>query len=156
NAGLTGLLLLAILLVANVLIYNYFPTSFDWTESNIYTLNERSINILKALDKPTKIYALVAGRNAIVSREIRTLLDNTRAINSNITVKYLSPQMDEDEVRELMRRYQFNEPQGMLVVYGSDPQVDYQFIKLEDIISVDPDAARERKERLLFKGEDAL
>src|SRR5437016_1615477 len=37
NAVLTGLLLLAILLVGNVLIYNYVTPSFDWTQSGIYT-----------------------------------------------------------------------------------------------------------------------
>jgi hypothetical protein len=157
NATLTGLLLLGILLVVNVLVYNYFPTAWDWTQANIFTLNERSVNIIKSLDQPTKIFALVAGRNQLASREIRTLLDNARAVNSKITVKYLSPQLDEDEVSELMRRYQFTEPSGLLVVYGSDPNVQHQFIKMDEIFAPDPDAGPNRRgERFLFKGEDAL
>jgi hypothetical protein len=156
NATLTGLLLLGILLVVNVLVYNYFPTVWDWTSSNIFTLNERSVNILKSVDQPTRIYALVPGRSP-ESREIQALLNNARAFNSKITVKYLSPQIDEDEVNDLMRRYQFTDPTGLLVVYGTEPQMQHQFIKLNDIFAPDPDAGPQRGSgRFLFKGEDAL
>src|SRR5205085_482026 len=49
NTVLTGLLVLAILLVLNVLVYNYFTTSFDWTQSRMYTLSDKSKNILQLL-----------------------------------------------------------------------------------------------------------
>jgi len=80
NAVLTGQLVLSILLFVNVLVYNYYTASYDWTESSIYTLTDRSKSILRALDKPTRVYALVPASDDLVYREIHTLLDNCRAI----------------------------------------------------------------------------
>jgi len=86
NAALTGLLLLAILIVVNVLAYNYFTLSFDWTESGIYTLSDKSKNILQALEKPTKVYAVMVSNKDVLIREVRTLLDNCRAVTLELGI----------------------------------------------------------------------
>lgn len=157
NAVLTGLLLLAILGVLNVLVYNYVTASFDWTESSIYTLSPRSENVLAALEKPTKIYVILAGES-LYNREVQNLMENVRNVNEKVQVEYLSPDLDLDRVRELQRRYQFlmTDRGGLLVVYGTEPQVDHQFIKMDELFAPDPDAAPGQRERFLFKGEDAL
>jgi hypothetical protein len=159
NAALTGLLLLAVLMVANVLIYNYYlTTSFDWTESSIYTLSDQSRNILKSLDKPTKVYALVSRGDDVATREIRTLLDNARAVTDRLRVEYVSPDLDLEKLRDLKSHYQFSDRLGLLLVYGSEGKEDHQFIKYDDIFATDPDRSpgTSRKARFLFKGEDAL
>jgi hypothetical protein len=158
NAVFSGLLLLAILTVVVVLVYNYFPTSFDWTSSGIYSLSDRSKNILKALDKPTKIYVVMVSANDQAFREVRTLMDNCRAVNDNLRVEYVPPDLDPAKVRELQTTYQFNERQGLIVVYGSEGATQHQVIKLSDVFVNDPSAGRTpgSREKFLFKGEDAL
>jgi hypothetical protein len=153
NAVLTGLLVLAILLVLNVLVYNYLNASFDWTGEGLYTLSERSKNVLKALDKPTKIYVL-APRSDDLLNEIRTLLTNCQAVTPQIQVEYLSPDLDIEKVRELSTRYQVNERRGILVVYGSEGKTDHQFIKENELFEAPTPG--NRKVGFVFKGEDAL
>jgi hypothetical protein len=155
NSVLTGLLVLAILLVANVLVYNYFTLSVDMTEKSIYTLSPRSQSILRSLDKPAKIYVL-ASRGELMGAEARTLLDNARAINDKIAVEYLSPESRPKEVMELMQRYGITDPRGLLVLYGTEPDVQHQFIKQSDIIKQDMGSRTPGRARYQFTGEDAL
>jgi hypothetical protein len=151
NAVLTGLLLLAILLVANVLVYNYVTPSFDWTQSGIYSLSDRSKNILHALDKPTKVYAVVSSSSSM--RELKALLDNCRAVNEKLQVEYLDPDLDIAKMRKLYSDYQFDERLGMVVVYGEEGKAAHQVIKGSDIFAADPSRSGDR---FIFKGEDAL
>src|SRR5207249_3961284 len=155
NAVLTGLLLLAILMVVNVLVHNYVTASFDWTESGIYTLSDRSKNILQALDKPTKIYAVLFAGSDVSRDEVKNLLDSCQAVNSKVQVEYVAPDLDVAKMRRLAQEYQFNERRGLIVVYGEEGKADYQIIKYSDIFAPDPNSAP-GKERFVFKGEDAL
>jgi hypothetical protein len=156
NAVLTGLLLLAILMVVNVLVYSYVTASFDWTESGIYTLSDRSKSILQALEKPTKIYAVMLAGRDVERDELKTLLDNCRAINNKLQVEYVAPDLDIARIRKLAQDYQFNERQGVIVVYGEEGKADYQILKYSDIFAPDPSGRPEGGERFVFKGEDAL
>src|SRR5207253_1154212 len=138
NAALTGLLVLAILMVLNVLVYNYVTPSFDWTESGIYTLSDRSKNILQALEKPTKIYAVWFASSDLERRELETLLGNCRAVNDKVQVEYVAPDLDIGKITKLRNEYQFNERQGLIVVYGEEGKADFQIIKYADIFVPDP------------------
>src|SRR5207249_10114001 len=50
NTALTGRLVLAILLVLNVLVDNYFTASFDWTLARLSMLSLQSESILTHLN----------------------------------------------------------------------------------------------------------
>ncbi len=157
NAVLTGLLLLVILGVVNVLVYNYFNTAFDWTESAIYTLSDQSKNILKALDKPTEVHVIVAAADDLTYSEVKNLLDNCRAINDKVQVTYLSPDLDRRRVAELASRYQFIYREGILVTYGTDPDIQHQFLRKDEIVDEGVGGMRMGSSRSrTFKGEDAL
>ncbi len=152
NTVLTTLLLMAILIVINVLVYVNFATAIDFTASNLYSLSSRSKAILKeGLEKPTKIYVLMVVGSTL-QQEMQTLLTNCREVNDKIEVKYLSPDLDEDQVRELERKYSFTGREGVLVVYGDPKEENHRFIPVDDLFSVDSFGSRELK----FKGEDAL
>ena len=152
NAVLTTLLLIAILIVVNVLVYVNFATAIDFTASNLYSLSSRSKAMLKdGLDKPTKIYVLMAVGSTL-QQEMQTLLTNCREVNDKIEVKYLSPDLDDDQVRDLEKKYSFTGREGVLVVYGDGNEENHRFIPVDDLFSVDSMGPRELK----FKGEDAL
>jgi hypothetical protein len=155
NAVLTGLLLLAILMVGNVLVYNYLTPSFDWTQSGIYTLSDRSKNLLRSLDQPAKVYAVLVSSGDVRMREVRTLLDNCRAVNEKLQVEYVDPDLDRAKMIKLMNDYQWpiDQRQGLLVVYGQEGKADHQLVKDSDLFAADP-ASREN--RFIFKGEDGL
>src|SRR5262249_10309507 len=60
--------------------------------------------------------------------------------------------LDPAKMRKLMSDYQFNERQGLIVVYGEEGKAEYQIIKDSDLFAVDPT----HPDRFNFKGEDAL
>jgi hypothetical protein len=158
NAALTGLLLLAILTVVNVLSYvrlppfSFFNTPSDWTESSIYTLTTASKNILLGLDKPLKIYVLLA--DPVDFREVQTLLTNCRAVNPKIEVEYISPD-DSRRLGELARKYQLVESEGLLLVYGAEPREEHEFVNARDLRSNESAPGRGSR-RFLFQGENVL
>lgn len=158
NAVLTGLLLLAILLVVNVLVYMYVPAVSDWTATGQYTLSSQSKALLTSLDKPLTIYVLREGAERLWYLEIRKLLENCRLVNDKIQVKYLSSDQDPERIEELIQRYQFPFSSGLLVVYGYEGQEEHQFVKKDDMISMTGGRARFRDDdpSFEFKGEDAL
>jgi hypothetical protein len=157
NAVLSGLLLLAILGVVNVLIYNYSTTAFDWTEASIYTLSDQSKNVLTGLERPTKVYVILPRSEEL--DEIRNLLDNCRAINDKLQVKYFSLDPEDvdqiDKVEDLAKRYLFQLQEGVLVVSGTEPDVNYQFLKLSELFD-EGGRMRPGSSARTFKGENTL
>jgi hypothetical protein len=152
NAVLATMLLMAILVVVNVLVYVNFATAIDFTASSLYSLSSRSTSILRGLDQPTKIYVLMPVGSPL-QQEMQTLLTNCREVNDKIEVKYLSPDLDEDQVRELEKKYSFTGREGALVIYGAPPEENHRFITVDDLYSFD---AMGGPRELKFKGEDAI
>lgn len=155
NAVLTGLLVLAILVGVNVLVYLYAPPFSDWTAAGIYSLDSKSKNILANLDQPVKVYVMLSeGEDA---GDLKNLLENCQAVTNKLTVEYLSVHREPKRVGELIHRYQLPGESGILVVYGTDPNESHQFIKARDeLFEVERGATRRDPPRLKFKGEDAL
>jgi hypothetical protein len=152
NAALTGLLVLAILAVVNVLAYAKLPEPINFTASAMYELSSRSKSILQGLDKPTKVYVIMS-RNSLRESEMQTLLSRCRDVNKRIEVEYLDPDLDLEQLRDLIKRYSFTARVGVLIVYGTPPDQVHHFLGIDDLYTTDfAGGSREEK----FKGEDAL
>lgn len=154
NAVLSCLLLAAVLVVVNILGYLYLPVASDWTASGLYTLSSKSKSLLEGLDKPVKVYVLQTGRSAVAG-DVRTLMENCQAASNKVQVEYVSVHRQPDRREELVNRYQLVEIEGILVVHGSEPDVQHQFIKEDDLIERRMTRMRSN-EGYTFKGEDAL
>jgi hypothetical protein len=169
NSVLTGLLLLSILGLCNVLAYGYFPHkedaetrsiySSDWTYSSLYNLSSRSENILAGINKPVHIYAILPQRerdDALGTlRRVQGLLDNCRAINSRIQTEYLNPDLDREKISKLAEKYKITDPLGILVVYGNEPNTEHQFIPWNTLYEGSNPFGQQRENRF-FKGESEL
>src|SRR5262249_46666022 len=64
---------------------------------------------------------------------------------------------DEEKVYKLQKDFQMlsRERAGLLVVYGTGPEAQHEFIPAKDLINATPDR-NSTKERYQFKGEDEL
>jgi hypothetical protein len=160
NAVLTGILLLVVLIVANVLAYNTLPETSDWTASGIYTLDSKSENVLKGLTQPVTIYVIEENRNLLASREIHELMDNIRSVNSKVQVEYLLRDQNLEPVGELMQKYKLADDTGVLILYGSRDRELHQFLRIPELFTsspppdmMHPDAPRPAPK---FRGEDAV
>jgi hypothetical protein len=156
NAVLTGLLLLAILLVLNVFTYlqlrplnRVFGKPADWTASNIYTLSPASINLLASIDQPVKLYVLLSNADPLYP-EVKTLVDNCRAENRRLEVEYISPDLYPQRVGELIQKYHLLESEGILIVYGAEPKEQHEFINRPELV------AQWGPNKFNFQGENAL
>lgn len=159
NAVLAGQLVFLILIVINILSYIYLPQESDWTRNRLYTLNPKSQNILKNLERPLKVYVIVDSRDDLTYENVNRLLNNVRAVNSKVQVELVLRGRQSGRVQELMRRYLLIDPLGLLVVSGTEAKEDSQFIKLQDLYdwpAMDPMQRRRTREEPTFKGEDAL
>jgi len=159
NAVLTGFLVLAILAVLNVSTYvtqipawgAFFSKPSDWTASSIFTLSSESRNVLAAIDKPVKVYVLLAKRDPFYN-EVETLMGNVRAVNRKIEVEYVPPDTRPNTAGDLIRKYELPESMGILVVYGSGPQPDHEFIPTDEL----GNRGFRTGDKITFSGENAL
>jgi len=159
NAVLTGILLLLILLFVNVLAYVYVPAQSDWTGSQIYTLNPRSVNILKNLDQPVTVTVISETRGRAFA-ELENLLDNCLTVTDKLQVRHLSRDQDIEALSKLVNKYKLVDDIGMLVQYGTEPNVEHQFIRMQEIFvqpqPSQPSFEEENRPAFKFNGEDAL
>jgi hypothetical protein len=160
NAVLSGVLLAVIIGVGNVLAYtdvgpfNAFNRVFDWTSSGLYSLSDSTKNFLVSLQQPVKVYVLLP-RSHPVSRDVETLLENCRSITNKITWTSVSRDLNQKTLEELAEKYQIPDALGMLVTYGPEGNVAYDYIKLNDFY-VRQETRPDEPARHVFKGESAL
>jgi hypothetical protein len=158
NAVLGALLLLCVLALVNVLPYSpVWPLSLlgkplDMTRTGDFTLKPATASMLASLDKPLRIYVLLADRDTL-DEETAMLLEQARAANGLIAWETVSRDLNPDKWRELEQAYKVPGG-GMLLVYGSKPDEQTEHIKLADLRTrrMRPDGTTEST----FQGEYAL
>jgi hypothetical protein len=170
NAVLTGLLLMAMLIVVNIFVAVVWPSNVAWTKTmGMQSLAPSSKRMLEGLKEPVKVYVLMT-RYSGVYLEVRDLLDNCRDITNRIEIEYLSPDLDQDRYRKLANTYpQLKSQQGgrnaeafgrgLLIVYGAgadDAKLPHAFIPEKDLGEEDRDPKTGEVRGVLFKGEGIL
>jgi hypothetical protein len=159
NAILTSVLLILILGLVNLLPYSgvqpfsYANESIDWTRTGIHTLHPATKNVLSELKQPVKVYVFGAAGDR-VAFEMTALLEKCRAINPQLDWEQVSRDRNRTALLELMTKYQVPESEGVLVVYGTDPNTVHDFIKRSDLF--EQKRFEDPGQRFVFKGENAL
>jgi hypothetical protein len=168
NAVLASLLLITVLAHVNVLSYIQFSVwpfkylnalhgTYDWTQSTIYTLDPQSKELLQKLQKPVKVFVMLpqsSPRSEFIRREVRTLMDNCRAVTSKLDAEYLSPDLEQTRMVQVMTKYKVPEREGILVVYGPEGDEKFEFIRTSEIFKETTRA--EGPENIQFTGESAF
>jgi hypothetical protein len=126
NTVLTGLLLLAVLVVFNVTVYACYPYTFEWTKAGLYSLSEQSKNTLNALQEPVTIYVLMSERQEVY-QDVHTLLQNVQSYTNRVQVEYVAPDLQPKYYKTLVERFpkltaenRAGGGRGLLIVYGAD------------------------------------
>ncbi len=179
NAALTGLLLLAILVVLCVMVHFYGVYKgkpiFDWTEGHIYSISPDTRRLLRGVKNPVKI-TIVFPEESPTRKDLEMLLSSFKRENpSRIEVESLSPTdlQDLEKLVALFQKYKipFEDPSDRqiggdgtnkgVVVEVTDEATNktrHEFLKrmgqLEEINFPPPGSDREPVR--LFKGEQAV
>jgi hypothetical protein len=155
NAVLTGLLLLMILAVVNVLVTLKVTGVIDATQSRQFSVSDRTTNLLKNLDRPVRVYVIWPVDDDITLQTLRNLLTTFEDTAPDLKVTYLSPTYNVERVTELRRQYpgKLEEQVGVLVVQGEEKPENATFLKFNDLFAEEgfgPAA------QFKFRGEDKI
>jgi hypothetical protein len=180
NAVLSGLLLLAILVLANIMVHFVWPGGYKWTKTRgLLDISTQSKNILANLKEKIWVYVIMA-ENSRVYENVRTLLENCQAGTDKLEWQTISPDTPGGKVEfeklrrrlpalqvQKMVRGQFSVPdldigRGLAVVQGDPSSPGEKLItfiperRLYDVEG-DPRPGQDKDSRtFVFKGEDVL
>ena len=167
NTLITALLLFAILGLVNVLSFvnlgrfDFFNTTFDYTESSLYTLSSGTKDLLQSLEEPILVYMMIP-ESTLIGGESKTLLDNCKSVAPKDKFSWESVSRDRDQsgLNKLIEKFQIPDALGMLVVYGSEGgKQQHDFIAYDKLYntpqrSMNP--AEESSSNFSYLGEDVL
>lgn len=114
-----GVLLAALLVVA----VNYFGWKyhqrFDWTKTQLYSLSEKSLNVVRSLGKDVNVYVF-SSPGAPLSDEVQEILSRYQAASSHLKARVLDPVKNISETERLLQQYQTRLSQGSIKVVFDD------------------------------------
>ena len=117
-----GVVLLAALLV-NV---NYFGWKyhhrFDWTGSSLYTLSEKSRNVLAGLDRDLEVVVFMRPTGELYE-PVRELLARYEAASPRLAVRVVDPEKNLAEAQQLVDKYQVQNLNVVVFDAGDDRRV---------------------------------
>ena len=167
NAVLTGLLMLLMLTVVNVIVFMKLPDNVVTTAAGFKGLSPTSKEFLRTIKEPVKVY-LIMTQNHVVDTgaepygslysDCRALLRACEEENKNFTSIHLSPATDDDEIKKVMKRVKVPEAKrdqlGMLITYGESEEF-FEHILARELLTVIPNQSG-RGGRIAFQGENRL
>ncbi|HEX9669783.1 MAG TPA: GldG family protein, partial [Thermoanaerobaculia bacterium] len=153
----TGTLGAGVLLVAALLvIVNYFGGKyyqrFDWTETRLYSLSEKSRNVLADLDKDVEVVVFLSPQDELYE-PTRELLRRYEAASPRVRVRVIDPEKNPIEAQQLVRKYEITGA-SVVVASGGDKRV----IDSSELAEMDFSALQMGGEARVgaFKGEQAV
>lgn len=117
-----GVVLAAALLgMVNYLGWKYHER-FDWTGSALYTLSEKSLNVLAGLDKDIEILVLMDPVSPLFPA-VQELVERYDAASPHISTEIVDPQRNPARAKQLLERYRTAGASSVVFVSGDDVQV---------------------------------
>jgi ABC-type uncharacterized transport system involved in gliding motility auxiliary subunit len=123
----TGTLSAGVLLTAALLlIVNYFGWKynkrFDWTGSELYSLSEKTGNVLKDLKKDTQFIVFLSPEQGELFEPTRELLARYDAASTRVSVRFVDAAKNPVEAQQLIQKYGVTSA-GVVVASGDDRRV---------------------------------
>ena len=103
SAGAGIVLAVALVGMLNWIGYRHYARS-DWTSSKLYTLSEKSKNVLKGIATDVRVVVLMTPSTPLFS-ETKELLDRYKAASQKIQVEYIDPERDPLRTKTLAQEF---------------------------------------------------
>jgi len=147
---LSLLLAVVVLVLVNIIALTN-STRVDFSSRQFYQLSERTIGLLKGLDRTVKVYVLFH-KDDRLRTDIENLLDEFQYYSRNIEVEWVDPSRDMSRAKELAKKYNFTT--ANVVVFVSDEK--HIIKKMVDIADFKKERNRKKPVYSAFKGEQAF
>ncbi len=103
NFLLTAVLGLVIVVLVNYISSRHYKR-WDWTTHGLFTLSDRSQQVLRELDRDVHVYVFL-GRDEQDFADVETLLEEYRAVTDRIRVEWIDPDRDRARYQVLADRF---------------------------------------------------
>jgi ABC-type uncharacterized transport system involved in gliding motility auxiliary subunit len=115
-----------VLAVLLFLITNYFGWKYyarwDWTSSKLYTISEKTANVLAELDREVKVIAFLSPVEQLYG-PISELLTSYDQASNQLSVRYVDPEKNLLEAQGLVDRYEIAQLNVLIFDAGDDRRV---------------------------------
>ncbi|MBI4652352.1 GldG family protein [Candidatus Desantisbacteria bacterium] len=115
NIFFMTLIVLIIFLLINYINYRHYER-FDLTQSSIYSLSDKTKNILESLQEPLNISVFFQPDNNLFS-SIENLLQEYSYINDKVKIEYIDPDKDVARVEMLVKKFNVNTINAVVFSY---------------------------------------
>jgi ABC-type uncharacterized transport system involved in gliding motility auxiliary subunit len=122
--GAGVVLALALLAIVNYFGWKYHER-FDWTASKLYTLSEKSENVLSQLDVPIEVVVFLNPGSELYE-PLRELLARYAAASLDITVRFVDPVRNLLEAQQLAKKYGLTQENVVVVASPTDRRLYYE------------------------------
>jgi ABC-type uncharacterized transport system involved in gliding motility auxiliary subunit len=132
-AGVVGALLaLALVVMVNWLGARHYARA-DWTSSKVYTLSEKTENILSDLDQDIRVVVFMTFGSPLYD-QVRELLDRYAAVSDHVQVEFIDPDREPIKTRQLAEEFGISVADTVVFTVGdrskyvtSDQIVEYDY-----------------------------
>ncbi|KPK14213.1 MAG: hypothetical protein AMJ62_13695 [Myxococcales bacterium SG8_38] len=101
--ALTAILGLVVVVLVNYISSRHY-VRWDWTTEGLFTLSERSEQVLRELGQDVQVYVFL-GRDEQDFADIETLLEEYKAITDRISVEWVDPDRDRARYQALADKF---------------------------------------------------
>ena len=116
-SGLVGVVLvIALTLMVNWLSARKWVRS-DWTSSQIYTLSEKTENILDSLEQEIRVVVFMTPTSSMFD-QVHELLARYQAASENVKVEYIDPDREPLKTRQLAEQFGISVADTVVFVYS--------------------------------------
>lgn len=116
STGLAVVLVLALIGMLNWLAYRHYSRA-DWTSSKLYSLSQKSVNILKDLKDPVKVIVFMTPQTPMFT-ETKELLTRYQASSKLVSVEYIDPEREPLRTRQLAQEFGVQAANTVVFVAG--------------------------------------
>lgn len=158
NFGLTILLVLVVLVVANAVVALRLPNKLDTTTTGFYTLSEQTKQAVSGLEQPIQAFAIFQDSVDPLTQDTKRLLTTCQEANpGKFKVTFLNPALNREAISKLRSDFPMAEMsgEGILLVAGEEGTADrkrHSFIRDDELGTADPDGRSLKS----FSGESKL
>ncbi|MCD6460130.1 GldG family protein [bacterium] len=144
--------LIAILLIANYISYRHYWRN-DLTKNKLYTISDKTKNIIKNLNDPVDVYVLFPRTSRLFSY-ISFTLDEMKRFSSKLNVKYIDIDHDFLKVQQLAKKFKLSDEEYIVISQNER----FRVLTRNDIAEYDYGNSMYGQEPVLigFKGEQAV
>jgi ABC-type uncharacterized transport system involved in gliding motility auxiliary subunit len=122
----------ALLLMVNWLSYRHYARA-DWTSSKLYSLSEKTQNILKSVTSPVRIVVFMTSATPLYG-ETKELLSRYQAASKLLSVEYIDPERDPLRTQTLAKDFGVSAANTVVFIAGdrkkyvtSDQLAEYDY-----------------------------